>query len=494
MYRCPSTMCFKEVITMETSNSIQKWLEENAGAYTGMADKIWEYAEVAWREHRSAALQIKHLSEQGFSITENVADIKTAFSAEYGSGKPVIGFIGEYDALPGLSQKTVPRKEAVAEGGSGHGCGHNLLGTGGVAAAVAIARWLDETGKSGTVRYYGCPAEEQLLGKTFMARAGSFDDLDAALNFHPAVYNMPAKGMLVGLYDVRFRFTGTPSHAGGSPHRGRSALDAVELMNVGVNYLREHVPEKVRMHYTITDGGRVPNIVPEYAEVWYFLRAPNRAILDEVFDRVGKVAEGAAMMTETRVETRLMGGCSSLMNNHYLADLQYQVMKDIGPIGFTDEEKAFAAKVNTAYPERAGDDFFKHFQVPEAERDRIEKAITEPIFGDNFPAMDAILVETGSTDVGDVSLITPLSMLWTACYPAGVAAHSWGATASAGMSIGHKGMMHAAKIMACTAALLYSEPEHLKNARAEFEKKTAGLPYVCPLPPEIKPEDIVPKM
>ncbi len=248
---------------MKDFSSIISWLDENAAVYTDIADKIWEYAEIALREYRSSAIQMEHLKEEGFSITENVAGLETAFCAERGKGKPLFGFIGEYDALPGLSQKKIPRKEALVEGAPGHGCGHNLLGTGGMAAAVAVSRWLDEKDVQGTVRYYGCPSEEQLWAKAFMARAGSFDDLDAAFNYHPGTYNMPAKGSSVGVYDVRFRFTGIASHAGGSPHRGRSALDAVELMNVGVNYLREHVPEKVRMHYAITNGGRVPNIVPE---------------------------------------------------------------------------------------------------------------------------------------------------------------------------------------------------------------------------------------
>ncbi len=476
---------------MKTVPSIISWLDENTGAYTGIADRIWEFAEVAWQEYRSAEIQMEHLRKNGFSITENIGGVKTAFSAERGRGKPIIGFLGEYDALPGLSQKTVPAKEPLVKGGAGHGCGHNLLGTGGMAAAVAVSCWLEENGIEGTVRYYGCPAEEQLLGKTFMARAGVFDDLDAAFNFHPGIYNMPCKGSMVGLYDVRFKFTGTASHAGGSPERGRSALDAVELMNVGVNYLREHVPEKVRMHYTITDGGRVPNIVPETAEVWYFLRAPSMELLDEIFGRVRKIAEGAALMTETKVETRLMGGCTNLLNNHYLADLQYGVMEEIGPLTYTDEEVAFAARINAAYPEEGRKNLFKRYPMSEALRDRVEAARNRQIFDENFPALDALDVGAGSTDVGDVSHITPLSMLWTTCYPAGTSSHSWGVTASAGMSIGHKGMMHAAKIMACAAAQLFTDPAHLKQARDEFAKETAGSPYKCPIPAEVTPDDVI---
>ncbi len=478
---------------MNSYRTIIGWLEQNAATYADIADKIWDYAETAWEEYQSAALQARHMKEQGFSITENVAGIKTAFIAERGEGKPIIGFVGEYDALPGLSQKAIPRKEPVKESGPGHGCGHNLLGTGGMAAAVALSRWLEENEMAGTVRYYGCPAEEQIWAKAFMAREGAFDDLDAAFNFHPATYNMPGKGTAVGVYDVRFEFTGTTAHAGGAPHRGRSALDAVELMNVGVNYLREHVPEKVRMHYAITDGGRVPNIVPEHASVWYYLRAPDMKILDDVFTRVKKIAEGAALMTETRVDTRVSAGCSTVINNHYLADLHYEVMKEIGPIAYTDKELAFAEEINAAFPEENRTGLFERYAIPDAEKQRLEEVKKRQIFDENFPGLDAFEVMTGSTDVGDVSWIAPLTMLRTTCYPACVSSHSWGATAASGMSIGHKGMMHAAKIMACAAALLFIDPEHLKKARAEFSKATEGVFYKRPLPPEVKAEDVVPR-
>jgi len=477
---------------MKNYNSIINWLDKNAVTYTGIADKIWEYAEPALQEHRSAGIQAEHLQGEGFSITKNVAGMETAFIAERGKGKPVFGFIGEYDALPGLSQKKTPRKEPLIEGAPGHGCGHNLLGTGAVAAAVAVSRWLEENGMAGTVRYYGCPSEEQLWGKAFMARDGVFDDLDAAFNYHPGMYNMPGKGSSVGVYDVRFVFTGITSHAGGSPHRGRSALDAVELMNVGVNYLREHVPEKVRMHYAITNGGKVPNIVPDNAEVWYYLRAPDMRLLDEVFARVRKVAEGAALMTETEVEVRLTAGCSTVINNHYLADLHYEVMKDIGPITYTDDEIAFAAEINAAYPDGNRSDLFNRFLVPESEKERVEAVKNRQLVDENFPAMDAQDISTGSTDVGDVSWLTPLTMFRTTCFPAGISSHSWGATAAGGMSIGHKGMMHAAKIMACAAALLYADPGHLKKARDEYEKATAGKHYKCPVPPEVSIDDVEP--
>jgi len=255
---------------IQSKQDVIQWLEENRQPFIAIADAIWANPETAWQEFKASKMQADFLQAEGFCITWDIAEINTAFIAEWGKGRPIIGFIGEYDALAGLSQKNQPTQEPVVPGGPGHGCGHNLLGTGGMAAAVAIKRWLEANAIPGTVRYYGCPAEERTSGKTFMARAGAFDDLDAAFNYHPDSLNMPDKGSAVGVYDLTFRFHGTSAHAGGSPHKGRSALDAVELMNVGVNYMREHITEKVRMHYAITHGGDVPNIVPAEAEVWYF--------------------------------------------------------------------------------------------------------------------------------------------------------------------------------------------------------------------------------
>jgi aminobenzoyl-glutamate utilization protein B len=413
--------------------------------------------------------------------------ITTAFCAEAGSGAPIIGYLGEYDALAGLSQKNQPTQEPVVEGGPGHGCGHNLLGTGGLASAVAVARWLNATGTSGTVRYYGCPAEEQISGKAFMARTGSFDDLDAAFNFHPANVNAPSKGTCVGVNDLVFRFHGRTAHAGGAPHEGRSALDAVELMNVGVNYLREHVTDKVRIHYVITDGGKLPNVVPDTAEVWYFVRALERAEIEEVSERVRNCARGAALMTDTTVEMRVRGACSRVLNNAHLADLQYEAMQLVGPIEFTAEEKAYAAQVNAAFPARNADEMFAGWQTPAEEQPRLERLAGEPLIGDNFPAWDANWVGTGSTDVGDVSWITPLSMLRTACWATGAPGHSWGIVATGATSIGHKGMMHSAKVMAVAALDLYLHPEHLRDAQAELAAATNGTPYVCPIPADVDP-------
>jgi len=351
----------------ESAQIVINWLDKNQSQFIKMANQIWQSPELAFKEFKASRQQADFLENEGFSVTWNVGDLNTAFVAEWGEGKPILGFIGEYDALPGLSQKNQPTKEAIEDGEPGHGCGHNLLGTGAVASVVAVQKWLKSNGESGTVRYYGCPAEEDGGGKVYMARAGAFDDLDAALNFHPGDINMPAKGGAVGVNSIYFRFFGRTAHAGGAPYKGRSALDAVELMNVGVNYLREHVKDDVRMHYIITEGGKAPNIVPEEAEVYYFIRAAKPDYLAEVVERVHKVAEGAALMTETTFETRFTDGCSAVLSNHYLADLQYQAMQLIGSIAFTQEEIDFAQTINESFTGTNSDhidDMIEYFKPP----------------------------------------------------------------------------------------------------------------------------------
>ncbi len=472
---------------MKTKSDIINWLVENEKPFTQMADFIWENPEVAYKEFKSSKYQADYLEGQGFKIKWDIGGINTAFIAEWGSGKPVIGFIGEFDALASLSQNVQTTQSPVEAGGAGHGCGHNLLGTGAVAAAVAIRYWLESTGKKGTVRYYGCPAEEILSGKTFMARDRVFDDLDAGLNFHPANFNAPTKASMVGLTDLKFLFHGRSAHAGGSPHLGRSALDAVELMNVGVNYLREHVTEKVRIHYTITHGGDLPNVVPDEAEVWYFIRAHQPEEMQEVVNRVRKVAEGAALMTETRMEEIFQGACSYVLSNHYLADLQYENMKEIGALQFTDEEMKFAQQINDQFPKDFIVEMVKEMKLPVEFQDMMDAEKDKPLWGINLPALDDDKIYTGSTDVGDVSLITPLSMLNTACVPIAAPGHNWAFTAACGSTIGHKGMMHAAKIMAATAFDLYSDPQHLQKARDEFNKSTKGKPYQNPIPAHVQP-------
>jgi aminobenzoyl-glutamate utilization protein B len=474
----------------ESTQYVIDWLDQNQSGFIEIADQIWRTPELAWKEFKSSRLQADYLENEGFSVTWDIGGLNTAFMAEWGEGKPILGFIGEYDALPGLSQKNQPTKEPIIEGGPGHGCGHNLLGTGAVASAVAVQKWLKSSGESGTVRYYGCPAEEKGSGKVFMARASAFDDLDAALNFHPGHINAPSKGGAVGVNAIYYRFFGRSAHAGGSPHQGRSALDAVELMNVGVNYLREHVKDDVRMHYIITKGGTAPNIVPEEAEVYYYIRAAKPDYLAEVVERVRKVAEGAALMTETTFEVYFEEGCSALLSNHYLADLQYQAMQLIGPITFTQEEIDFAQTINDAFPGTNSDyidDKIEYYKPAPEIIDAFDEYRDQPLMGRNFNALDEHIIGTGSTDVGDLSQIIPVSLLRTTCFPTGCPGHSWGNVAASGMSIGHKGMMHAAKIMAVTAVELCSNPNHLVRIHQEFKRQTGGKAYVSPIPEDAKP-------
>ena len=467
---------------MTTTIKTADWLNNNQNQFIEMADTIWGHPEIRWEEFQSSKLQADYMEEAGFEVTWDVGGITTAFMAEWTNGKggPKIGFLGEYDALPGLSQKNIPSQEPVEPNGHGHGCGHNLLGTGALAAAMSVKQWMGETDTAGTIRYFGCPAEEGGGGKVFMARDGVFDDLDAAFNFHPGNVNTTMKGSAVGVNRYYFKFHGRTAHAGASPHLGRSALDALELMNVGVNYLREHVKDNVRLHYQITHGGGAPNVVPDFAEVFYYVRAHMPEDVAEVSERVIKVAKGAAMMTETEVEVVFDSGSSCVLSNHALADLQYEVMQKLGPIEFTPQEMAYAAEINGKNPPGMKQFLQSRFDLT-AEEAEI------PLLGQVRASNDAGDVMTGSTDVGDVSWITPISMLITTCWPTNVSAHTWGVVATGRTGIGHKGMMYAAKVMAQSAVELFKDPARLKQVRAEFEAEIAKRPYVSPLPDDCMP-------
>lgn len=481
---------------VEEKKELLQWLTENAPRFIDMSDQIWETPEVKWEEFFASRLQAEFLEKEGFSITWDVAGMNTAFIAEWGDGKPILGFIGEYDALPGLSQKKQASKEAMVNGGPGHGCGHNILGAAGVAAAVAVQKWLQKSGITGTIRYYGCPAEEGGGGKVFMAREGLFDDLDSAITYHPGDRNAPSKCATVAIQSSKFRFKGISAHAGGAPHLGRSALDAVELMNVGANYMREHVLDSTRIQYIITDGGQAANIVPETAEVEYIVRAEKPDYLQEVYERLRNIAKGAALMTDTTFEEHDFTAYSSMLSNYVIADLMYEALEFIGPIEFTDEEITFAQRLNDAFGrtnEECTQEAIDYYK-PSAE---FEAMLLEhkdkPLLGANFPAMDAGMVEKGATDIGDLSQIAPTGALWTTCFSTGTPGHSWANVASGGISIGHKGLMHAAKAMALTAMDLYSEPKHLSAAQDEFNKNMGSRKYVCPLPDDVTPLRLEPK-
>jgi aminobenzoyl-glutamate utilization protein B len=457
-----------------------EWLEERQHRFIRMADQIWAHPQVALEEAFACQLQIDDLIADDFRITRDVGGLPTAFVAEWGQGGPIIGFLGEYDALPDLSQHSQPTQVPIVARGPGHGCGHNLLGTACLASASALKSWLAATGRPGTVRYYGCPAEETLLGKVYMARAGVFDDLDAAVTWHPGGATRVFRGSTLAMDNLKFRFFGRTAHAGVAPEAGRSALDAVELTNIGVNFLREHVPSTVRLHYVITNGGGAPNVVPAEAEVWYFVRATERREVDAVTARVRRIAQGATLMTDTRVEEAYQSGCYNILPNATLADLADETLRGLGPIGFTDAERAYAQQIIDGYPPEPREQALSRGGVP-------RELWGQPLWGEVLPARGAGEILPGSTEVGDVSWIAPTVSIDVASWALGVPGHSWGITATGAMSIGHKGMLHAAKAMAITAARLVSEPERLAGAHEEFTPATAGRRYVTPLPEGLAP-------
>ncbi|MEH7238237.1 M20 family metallopeptidase [Bacillus sp. JJ1562] len=454
---------------------ILQWIKKDRSEFTEMAKKIWEHPEVAYEESYASDLQASKLKEEGFRIKASIGGIPTAFVAEYGSGKPIIGILGEYDALPGLSQTVRTVQEQVEPDGPGHGCGHNLLGTAGVEVVVALKKAMEEYKLTGTIRYYGCPAEEVLSGKTFMAKDGVFDDLDCALTWHPWTSNMVVNMSMQAMVSIKFHFKGIPAHAASSPHAGRSALDAVELMNVGTNYLREHVVDGTRIHYVITNGGLAPNIVPEHASVWYYLRASTKEQVEDILRRVKNIAKGAALMTETEVSSEIEALAYDTLPNEALNDLMHENMKLADPLVFTVEEEKFAKElvktVDLNIVKTALSGTNELFPVT-YQNDKQTKGKTLP----------------GSTDVGDVSWITPVGTIFTTCAPVGVQLHSWQATASFGSSIGFKGMHFASQTMALTAYdLLLNKDNVLERAKEEFYFLSKDKPYIAGIPENVKP-------
>lgn len=434
---------------------------------------IWKTPEGGYHETYACKWTAELLQENGFNVEIGVGGVPTAIKATWGSGKPVIGFLGEYDALPGLSQELGTKQKPIDGQLYGQGCGHNLLGTAHVGAVLGLKEEMQANGTQGTIVFFGCPAEELLTGKSFMARGHAFDGLDCAIAFHPGTANEVTTGNSLALNSVKFHFHGITAHAGGDPHNGRSALDAVELTNVGANYLREHVTSDVRIHYVITEGGTAPNIVPDNATVWYYVRAPKRETVDEVYARLVKVAEGAAHMTETTVEIEFMGGCYQTMNNYVLADAVHECMTEIPQEAWSAEEIAFAKEINAARPEL-------HAQMVKwcgLDADTQIHSGVLPVGSEgNF----------GSTDVGDVCYIAPTICFNTACYNIGAPGHSWQISSCSGSSIGQKGMIYAAKIMADFGLKILENPELLAAAKKEFDANTAGSPYNCPIPADVK--------
>jgi aminobenzoyl-glutamate utilization protein B len=466
---------------MNAKDIALEWIEENKGKIIFLSDKIWEYAELGLEEYNSSKLLADTLEEYGFKVKRGIAGMPTAFVAEWGSGKPVIGILGEYDALAGLSQKRVPWREPIIEGAPGHGCGHNIFGAATAAGAIALKIAMEKCKMEGTIKYFGCPAEETLIGKVFMAREGVFEGLDFAINYHPSSFNTVSLGSTNAMNSAKFHFYGRASHAGGSPEAGRSALDAVELMNVGVNYLREHVIQDARIHYIIEKGGDQPNIVPPYARSWYYVRAPEREQVEEIYNWILDIAKGAALMTQTQYKVEFITGCYNMIQNKTLAMTCLKVMREIGAPKFSKEDYEFAKKIHETIPPEQKRNALKRMKIPDWEK--LMDVILDEEVRDPW---DEGEVSHGSTDVGDVSWQTPTLSFETACFVLGSPGHSWQNVAAAGVGIGHKGGIYAAKVIAATAIEIMSNSKLIEEAWKEFREKTKGKKYKSPIPPEVK--------
>jgi len=465
-------------------------VDSMAEYYREIADSIWETPELSLKEFQAAALYCEKLRKLGFTVTEELGGIKTAFCGSYGGGRPVIGILGEFDALSGLSQEAGTAHCApLVPGGNGHGCGHNLLGAGSLAAAAAVKRYLETSGAPGTVIFFGCPGEEGGSGKAYLAREELWRRLDAALSWHPSDVNQIKTGTNNSSIQVLYKFRGVAAHAAGEPHLGRSALDAVELMNIGVQFLREHMTDDCRIHYAITDAGGIsPNVVQAGASVLYMVRANKVADSVRLQARVDDIARGAALMTGTDFERVFIDGTAELVPNYTLEKALYKNLCEIGLPEYTQEDRALAAALKASYPADS---------VPPGIGARFDEAIAKQVrlLTENMsrPINDFIMplhscggFVPGSSDIGDVSWQTPAAQVETVCWPAGVPGHSWQVVACGKSALAHKGMLLAGKVLAATAIDLLEDGELLTAARAEFEERAADG-YVCPIEPGAVP-------
>lgn len=436
------------VCAQKTKPDVIKSIDSKYDQYSSIAHKIWEFAEVGFQETKSSALLQETLIKEGFKIESGVGGMPTAFTATYGSGKPVIGILGEFDALPGVAQEAVPELKTIPNQIAGHACGHHLFGTASAAAAIEVKNWLLANKKSGTIRFYGTPAEEGGSGKVYMVRDGLFQDVDVVLHWHPGSSNSAGWGASLSNKSGKFRFYGIASHAAGSPERGRSALDAVEAMNDMVNMMREHVSDATRIHYVITRGGEAPNVVPAFAEAYYYVRHPKPEEVKSVWERVVKAAEGAALGTDTKMKYEVTGGVYNMMPSESLAKVMDANLRAVGGYTLTPQEKEFANKIQESFTGT----------IPKLETTNELGELKENESG-------------GSTDVSDIAWVVPTAGLRVATWVPGTAAHSWQAVAAGGMSIGHKGMIIAAKTMALTAIDLYNSPTTIEESWKELRKR-----------------------
>ncbi|WP_422485841.1 amidohydrolase [Gudongella sp. DL1XJH-153] len=473
---------------MDKLEFIEKVIGEKEELLKEASRKIWEAAELPYMEKESAEILMDILKNEGFVVEEGVADMPTAFIARYGQGKPVAGFLGEYDALDALSQKPgIPRKDPLVKDGPGHGCGHNLLGTGSLGAAIALKEYLTSTGEEGTVIYYGTPAEEGAGSKQFMAREGIFDEADFVYTWHPATKNGVQSDRTVAIMGANFRFKGLTSHAGGSPHLGRSALDAAELMSVGVNYLREHMIDQARIHYAYMDAGGVsPNVVQDRSLVKYEVRAPKVSQMRDLFDRVVDVAKGASLMTGTTVEHDITMAFSDYISNGVLAEIGNKCLMEVGPPKWNDEDYKLAAEFLGTYDKSTQKAIREDLEEIYG-FDKVDEILKKPLDSMVHPwKKDNRKYSSGSTDVGDVSYVVPTLNFQIATACVGNVGHTWQMTAQSGSRIGEKGMLTAAKVMALSAIRTMEDRDAIKRAK-DFVKIQNGGKYICPLPEKLKP-------
>jgi aminobenzoyl-glutamate utilization protein B len=450
-----------------------KWIEDHKDELAKVSDEVWGFAEYGLLEEKSSRLIASTLERHGFRVRLGVAGMPTAITAEWGSGKPVIGLMGEYDALPGISNKAVPRQDPLVPGGMGHGCGHNIHGTTAMGAAIAVRYALEKSGQQATIRFYGTPAEENFQGKIFMVAAGLFNDADACLSHHPGSLNVASLASSTATIHAKFNYHGKTAHAAANPEQGRSALDAIELMNVGVNYLREHIIQQARIHYVIEAGGGQPNVVPDYARSWYYIRAPEIDQLEHIYKRVEKIAEGAALMTETTLKIDMDRGSYNKIPSRTLSEVVTANMRQVGAPTYTPEELQFAADIAKTFPKQNKIDSLKKSKLPDWER-----YVDTDLPTDILDPWDDGEVSPGSTDVSHVSWNTPTMEFGTTCNILGAPGHSWQFVAASGSTIGHKSLTFAAKTMAGAAIDLITDPTLIQRAKEEHRRRLGKNTYI----------------
>lgn len=467
---------------MSAKKCANDWIETNKKHIIKISDELWDFAELGLIEHRSSKLIRAELERQGFHVESGVAGMPTALIATWGKGTPVIGIMGEYDALPGLSQKRSPKQDPLDPGKPGHGCGHNIHGTSGMAATIAVKVAMDKCGVNGSVKFYGCPAEENFSGKVFMVRDGYFDVIDAVISHHPYSMNEVSLRSYLAVNSIKFHFYGVASHAAASPEQGRSALDAVELMNTGVNFLREHLVQDARVHYVIEKGGDQPNIVPSYARSWYYIRAPERDQTEFIYNWILDIAKGAAMMTRTQLKTEFMEGIYNLIPNKVISELIVENMRELELPKITGKDLEFVKAIAKTITKE-----MKIAQLKKSKRPAWEK-LENKLIDDEIPdPWGENEVNHGSTDVSDVSWQAPTVEFSTATWILGTPAHSWQAVAQSGVGIGHKSLIFASKVMANTVIDLLTNKETLARAKEEYKSRTKGKKYRSPIPQDHKP-------